>query len=187
METTTVSSDVTYASFWTRLGAYIIDLIITGIPSIVLYLVLTMVYKKSTDSMEYNVISQSVSIAIVIFYYSFFEASSYQGSWGKQILEIKVTDMEGERIDMGTAFTRSLVKAAPALVIFASLFAFGMPKVIPGQMPDFTHPYMLTSTILSLLTIVFYLLAAFTARRQALHDMIAGTVVIKKFSVEKEW
>jgi uncharacterized RDD family membrane protein YckC len=72
------------------------------------------------------------------------EASPKQATYGKQILKIKVTNMQGERIDFAKSFGRNLAK------------------------------------ILSVLTLFFgYLYSFFNSKQQCLHDVVAGTLVIK--------
>ena len=73
------------------------------------------------------------------------ESSVNQGTIGKMALNLKVTDLNGERISFGRATGRFFAK------------------------------YISSITLL-----IGYIMAAFTERKQALHDMIAGTYVIKK-------
>ncbi|MGN6638656.1 MAG: RDD family protein [Mucilaginibacter sp.] len=76
-------------------------------------------------------------------YHVIMESSPRQATYGKQILRIKVCDMEGKRIGMGMAIGRNLLK------------------------------------IFSLMSVVGYLLSFFTKYQQCLHDMMAGTLVMK--------
>jgi len=53
------------------------------------------------------------------------EASPKQGTYGKQILKIKVTDMQGERIDFAKSFGRNLAKILSVLTLFIGyLYSF---------------------------------------------------------------
>lgn len=91
------------------------------------------------------VISFSLLIPPVkIVYNTILEASPKQGSFGKQILKIRVCDLNGERISFSIAAARNLAK------ILSSLFLF-----------------------------VGYLFCFFNKKQQCLHDMIAGTLVMK--------
>ena len=75
------------------------------------------------------------------------ESSSKQATFGKMIVGIIVTDMEGKRITFGKATGRY----------------FG--KFISGF-------------VLS----IGYLMAAFTAKKQALHDILSSCIVINKYN-----
>ncbi len=84
-------------------------------------------------------------IPIVNFiYHAIMEASAKQGTYGKQILKIKVTDMQGERIDIAKSIGRNLAKILSVLTLF-----------------------------------IGYLYSFFNTKQQCLHDVVAGTLVIK--------
>lgn len=77
-------------------------------------------------------------------YHIVMESSVKQGTYGKQLLKIKVCDMQGERITPAHAVGRNLAK------------------------------------ILSVATLgVGYLFSFFNKKQQCLHDMVAGTLVVK--------
>ena len=90
-------------------------------------------------------LSLLVLIPVVNFvYHVIMERSAKQGTYGKQILKIKVCDMQGERISPGRAISRNAAKLFSVMTFF-----------------------------------VGYLFAFFTKQQQCLHDMMAGTLVIK--------
>jgi uncharacterized RDD family membrane protein YckC len=78
-----------------------------------------------------------------IIYHIIMESSDKQATYGKQIVKIKVCDMEGNRISPSRSIGRNLCK------------------------------------IFSLITIVGYLVSFFNKHQQCLHDMMAGTLVMK--------
>ncbi len=78
-------------------------------------------------------------------YFAGFESSAMQGTPGKKIMGIIVTDTDGDRITFGMATGRFLGK--------------GISAIILG---------------------IGYLIAFFTPKKQALHDFIAGTIVIRQ-------
>lgn len=77
-------------------------------------------------------------------YNTLFECSSMQGTLGKALLGIKVTDARGDRLSFLKASARCLCKL-----------------------------------VISPLSIVGFFMAFFTKKRQALHDILAGTVVVE--------
>ncbi len=86
-----------------------------------------------------------VAMAVQILYFTFMESSKTQATVGKLAMGIKVTDLNGNKLDFGKAFVRNLCR------------------------------------LLSNLTfLIGYIIAAFTEKKQALHDIIAGTLVVKK-------
>ena len=147
-----------YAGFWLRLVAVIIDGIIIGcLQSLVFVPLLAAVGLGIAGNME-NMDMQDtgdmvgmlgvivaaasaywlLSICIQIFYYTLMESSKFQGTLGKMALGIKVTDMNGEKLDFVKAFVRNLCKI----------------------ISNFT-------------LLIGYIMAGFTEKKQALHDMIA--------------
>ena len=94
-------------------------------------------------------VAVAVSLLILIpltnfIYHVVMECSDRQATYGKQILKIKVCDMEGKRIDAGKAMGRN----------FCKLFSF-------------------------LTFFIGYLISFFNKQQQCLHDMMAGTLVMK--------
>jgi uncharacterized RDD family membrane protein YckC len=184
METEEVQLPVKYATFWQRFGALIIDGIITSIPTFMFMGYAYFILKMDVQGLEYNKIAQPISFAIAIAYYSLFESGSKQGTWGKQILDLKVTDMTGDRISLNTAFTRTLTKLIPSIIGYTSLFVFGM---IDKNNPDFKGPAFIIPNAMAGVMLIMYLIATITARRQAAHDLVAGTVVLKKYVAPEAW
>ena len=112
---------------------------------IIFIAVITLLF--TADKATQFIIAASVLgiIPIVNFiYHTIMEASLKQGTYGKQILKIKVTDMQGERIDIARSFGRNLAK----ILSFFTLF-------------------------------IGYLYSFFNSKQQCLHDVVAGTLVIK--------
>ncbi|MEI7604546.1 MAG: RDD family protein [bacterium] len=153
----------TYAGFWLRFLAYFIDSIIISIVSIIPISILIAVMSASlvtsttlnssdSTSVQYGAtyfiilfISYIVYPALVFVYYAFMESSKFQGTPGKIILGIIVTDENGQKLTFAHAFGRNLGK-------------------------------ILSSLILS----VGYIMAGFTDKKQALHDILAKTLVLKR-------
>jgi uncharacterized RDD family membrane protein YckC len=159
-----------YAGFWRRFAAHLIDGIVLGIPVTILVALLGV----GTASLSNNINSEEGTVAFVLgflaaysvvfiitfigswLYYSLMESSSNQATLGKMALGIIVTDLEGNRISFGKATGR----------YFSKSLLPGLIAIIP---------------ILGWIgSIAWFVTAAFTEKKQAVHDMIANTLVIKK-------
>lgn len=83
-----------YSGFWRRVGAFLIDLAIVSPFALLL--------------------SQFIPVASTIIalwiYFAAQESSSFQGTFGKRALGIKVTDVNGVRLKFGRASTRLFSK-----------------------------------------------------------------------------
>ncbi len=162
-------SGVRYGGFWLRVVAHLLDGFIIGIPFGVLMLVLFMglggmawLHTHIPDNMDsdqaaanfMNLFGALIGIyALLIFaavalswlYYALMESSERQATLGKVVLNLKVTDMNGNRLSFGRATGRYFAK------IVSGLIPFG----------------------------IGYILAGFTEKKQALHDFIAATLVVR--------
>lgn len=139
----TATTDVKYAGFWRRFIAIHIDLFVIFTIQFCLYAALSAV-----DAALIETFSGALNLSYLVVYWLYFagmECSSYQGTLGKVLVGIIVTDTDGNRISFLRATGRNAGKILSSLI-----FGIG------------------------------YLLAAFTKRKQALHDMPANCLVIRE-------
>ena len=94
-------------------------------------------------------------------YEALLESSKAQGTLGKMAVGIVVTNLEGRRVDFGKATIRY------ALPWLTNLIALVPALALPS----------------GLLLIADSLAVAFTPKKQALHDMIAGCLVVNRSSL----
>ncbi|RZA03436.1 MAG: hypothetical protein EOP11_16095 [Proteobacteria bacterium] len=115
-----------YASFFRRFGAVVLDMLILLIPGIVAGSILPV-----------------IGGALVWFFYApFLESSALKATIGKNLMGIQVGTIEGQRLSFGSAFLREIMKLVSGCCLF---------------LPHF--------------------LALFTERKQAMHDLVVGSVV----------
>jgi len=154
---------VIYAGFWLRFVAYIIDGFISGLAFLILLVPLFILSGAgaalgrigsgediSDNSAVFLGIGFLIGFVGIIFvvswlYHALAESSSWQATPGKKLLNLKVTDIEGQPISFGRASGR--------------FFA----KIITGLIP----------------LGIGYILAGFTEKKQAIHDMIASCLVLR--------
>ncbi|MCB2220500.1 MAG: RDD family protein [Bacteroidetes bacterium] len=168
MENSTITnpetpSAVKYAGFWWRFLAYLIDGVILGTVTWIIYIPLFAVFGLSLYSMSESgmdlddnpavlgsmilvyIFIVGISIVIQWLYFSVLESSKMQGTVGKMALRIKVTDYDGNRISFARATGRHFGKYLSSLIF-----------------------------------LIGYIMAGFTAKKQALHDILANCYVIKE-------
>lgn len=140
---------IDYAGFWKRLVAAMIDLIVLFIITIffstIQYAIRMMTGATRANPNGLLLIISLVSLVIQLWYLFGADNTHAQGSLGKQMMGIKVTDVQGN--PMGSI--KSIVRSVSRLVIFLS---FGLSLLI----------------------------CAFTPRKQAFHDILAGTLVVNR-------
>jgi uncharacterized RDD family membrane protein YckC len=153
------SPNTPHAGFWMRLGAILVDGIIIGaVNTIVMAPLLGQTFQLAVDT-DAGMVTETdflawlttfalSNLAVTVIswlYFALMESSGSQGTLGKRLLGIRVTDLQGGRIGFGKATGRY----------------FG--KILSGMV-----------------FMVGFLMAGFTEKKQALHDMLAGTLVVRR-------
>ena len=59
----------------------------------------------------------SIKILIALPYFALMESSRWQGTFGKQVMGIRVTDLDGRRISLGRATGRFFLKSASTILL----------------------------------------------------------------------
>ena len=156
-------SGVAYAGFWLRLVAFLID----GAISFFLFLILLIpLFILTGAGSALSRIGQGedisddvatfvgigfvlgflvMTVGVTWLYYALSESSSWQGTLGKKLLNLTVTDLNGQPISFGRASGRYFSKFITNLIPLA----------------------------------IGYILAGFTEKKQAIHDMIASCLVLR--------
>lgn len=146
---------VVYAGFVRRWAALLVDSLVLGAISFMLFFVLALLFGMSAladDSSDAFgttrvLMLYPLAFAIGLLYFALQESSVHQATLGKRALGIKVTDLTGRRISFAHAVGRWFAAALSYLTLY-----------------------------------IGFLMAAFTARKQALHDMVAGTLVVDRWA-----
>jgi uncharacterized RDD family membrane protein YckC len=133
-----------FGSFDQRLLANALDWFFVAGACILIAFVVVLFIDDKTVGLSILLSLFAIVPVIKLVYHIILESSSKQATYGKQILKIKVCDMQGGPISFGHAAGRNLAKIFSVLTFFAG-----------------------------------YLLSFFNKQQQCLHDMIAGTLVMK--------
>jgi len=144
-----------YAGFWKRFGAFIIDSVVLVVITCVCAVIAVIVFGAAMFSTLFSTfLGAFLAIIAVVGYYLFaivlgwlyftlMESSARQATLGKMAMGIVVIDINGNRISFVRANIRYWSKILSSFIFF-----------------------------------IGYILAAFTEKKQALHDLIANTFVI---------
>jgi len=114
-----------FAAFDQRLLASVIDhFLIFIIYSLIILVSYAFIEGKDQRIMAFLIPLPSVLI-IKLIYGSFAEASTSQGTVGKRLMNIKVTDLEGNRVSLGKSLIRNFSKILSVIpVFFGYLYSF---------------------------------------------------------------
>lgn len=124
---------IDYAEYLPRVGAALLDglflVLFQCIPGGFIGFVFMVAAGNNPDAQSAalaaaNLCSGLLGMVISFLYYVLFETSQKQGTWGKQIVGIKVTDMNGDRLTAGRAIGRWFAK-------FLTGCTFGVGLLMP--------------------------------------------------------
>jgi len=117
-----------YAGFWLRFAAYLIDAIILSLVFAPLGFVLGIVLGATGNAQDpdlmlaSNGLINAGSIVAGWLYSSLLESSSWQGTVGKKLCGLRVTDMDGYQISFGKATGRYFGKILSSLICLVGFF-----------------------------------------------------------------
>lgn len=151
------NTQVEYASWGSRLGAYLIDLIIhLVVLGIILYFVFDSRFMKDIQQLPLEEFISTFLVVLSVpmfimswFYYALFESSSKQATFGKLIVGLKVQDSK-------TVLPISFGKATGR----------HFSRLLLGYIP--------------LINFLDYLAPLWSDKKQAWHDSMSSCVVVKK-------
>lgn len=147
-------TEPSYAGFWIRLLAYVIDSLILSVIfcplgfSVGLVGAAAEVDENSPAWLGLNFLLNGVSVLTGWLYFGLMESSSWQATLGKRLVKLKVTDVNGYPLSFGKATGRYFGKLLSGMICF-----------------------------------IGFIMVAFTEKKQGLHDMLAGTLVLKDVPV----
>lgn len=156
-----------YKTLGRRFGAIVLDsfilMPITGVASFIFFFI---------DLTPNKVISSMIPGFISVFYYILMHAYNGQ-TFGKMAAKVKVLNDSETPINFGQAVLRSLPQLFPVMFAFSSLTA---------NQSDESSIKFWASIIYGLVSLFFILdviVCLTNEKHRALHDFIAGTIVIK--------
>lgn len=192
-------SEPEYAGFWLRCFALCLDDFVLGcigalnvllLSGVLYYLLKVSGANLHSEMIQLlamallNGISFLLNLLIGWLYYSLMESSEAQATVGKMVTRLRVTRKDGARLSFARASVRFWARMGHVFVLSivgvltgAVLLGLCLPGI--NTLADVALFFGILSMGLFFGGVAGYLPALFTARRQTLHDLIAGTVVVK--------
>lgn len=155
-----------YASFFPRVGATLLDGLFLSCFTVMLFFLCVLLFaiigNMTPVPADSSAVAAEVMVATLgpallgiwlvganlvgVAYYTVLDSSRKQGTWGKQIVGLKVVTLDGQRLSTKRALARCLCRYV------ASLLPLG----------------------------IGFLMAAFTEKKQALHELMAGCLTVNQ-------
>lgn len=190
--TSSVADNVIYGGFWRRLAANLVDALILFVPLGLLLLVTWMWF-----SVWLAILTQFIGFGASAFYTTYFHAK-HGATPGKMLAGLVVRRLNFEPISWNEALKRSAIDYA----LFATnliAHVFTVTTVPPESLVDVSiwdyskvlqaHQSPLAAWGQSLYNLWFWgevIVLLFNDKKRALHDFLAGTVVIVEESLAQE-
>lgn len=128
-EVSTESSG-SYAGFWVRLIAFLIDGVILLIPIAICFGI-----AGSSNTWLGYFLSWIVGFA----YFAFLESSSRRATFGKQAMGLIVTNMDGSQLTLQEASIRYIAKLVSAVIIYIGFIMIGFTEKKQGLHDMIAH------------------------------------------------
>jgi len=177
-----LADSFTYASFWRRAAALMLDMVF-----VMVGIILLQTFSKGSLT---TAIAAVPLQGFLFWFYVFYQHGKDGQTWAKRLLKIKVVTVDGNPVDFPTSGLRSIICFLESVPwVLATMLALSK---IPSSMYLPLEPEQMRALELSLRpewygTTDWIVLALFlteiscyflTSRRQSLADLIAGTVAI---------
>lgn len=160
-----------YAGFWPRLGALVVDLlVVSSVGFLAVWVLSGLASQTLAMTMEFLVVVVSSA-------YNIYFLGRWGQTIGKAVLGIRVVALDGSP----AGFQRALYRHAVDLVlslITAALNVLALASGLSATNEQGTSARVIVETIEGLWVASEFIVLFLNEKRRALHDFIAGTVVI---------
>ncbi|QUL56011.1 RDD family protein [Paenibacillus tritici] len=167
-----------YVGFWSRVLVTFIDFVILALPTFVL------------DRMSISVAVSAGSVFplfiqfALLMGFNVFMVVKYGGTPGKLILGMRIVDGDGRYPGLKQALIRDCLFIINGfLAVIVSLNSEEL-SAVSSSLANWSPLATDLNVILGWVVVADCLIVAFTQRNRALHDMVAGTYVVKKTSLD---
>jgi uncharacterized RDD family membrane protein YckC len=108
-------------------------------------------------------------------YFTLTEGSRWEATLGKRLLGLRVVNAQGGRAGYGRALLRTVVKLLPWELTHLSLM-LPVPMWSEGASASIRPGLIVANALI----VVYLATALLTPRKQSVHDLVAGTLVVQR-------
>ncbi len=181
-----------YASWGARLGAYILDVLILLIPSVIVGLITGLGFtasfnltgsSSSASSLGMYIIGTVLNLIINTAYFAYFHGTTGQ-TLGKKVLNIRVIRRNNQPMDFIIAVKRMAITiASSVLSLILGMISFNtINDIAAGNLSAATSSFGflgIINFVVSIGILLDYLWPLWDSQKQSLHDKIADTLVVR--------
>ncbi|MBM7841657.1 RDD family protein [Herpetosiphon giganteus] len=169
-----------YAGWGARLGAYILDVLVLLIPSVLVSVItgggvaasFNLTGNRTASSVAMLIIGTLLNLVITYGYFIYFHGTTGQ-TIGKKVLNIRVIRRNNQAMDFVAAAKRlAITFASSAVSLLLGIVTFGDSLTTFGI-------FSLINLAFSIAVLLDYLWPLWDPQKQALHDKVADTLVVR--------
>lgn len=176
--TAPVAPQEKFASFPERVFSGVLDAVLLSVAETILICSSTMFFHG--DRFPWSVLSHAGLPFLVSFlYYPMLESSAWQGTVGKKIFGLRVTDIYGKRFTITRAICKQALQAVAGSILFGSVFLF-CTMYSDRTATEPTAAFYVGILVANLLYFSMHFVIIFTQKKQSLFDKMTGRLVYKR-------
>lgn len=153
------------ASVHRRFCAYLIDVAILLIPTLLIILLLG----------DFPLVLHLSYMCLNCSYFTYFISSAVHATPGQQLMNIYTKNLDNSKISLSLAFDRSISQ-------FFLPMLHNLIIILIKFFQTLVNALSTLEVIIVMLTLCWYLVACFSQKKQAYHDMLFGTIVVRKMN-----
>ncbi|MBO0743648.1 MAG: RDD family protein [Candidatus Dormibacteraeota bacterium] len=184
---------VAYAGLGLRLGAVAVDgvlgVVVAAVVVFVSYVFLDIAAISTRDisAAQFVLTGFAVLVILVVVFWIYdagLESSPARGTVGKRAMRLVLIDKYGRQASFARATGRHFVKFVPLFLTVVLLY-LSIPALVGGFVNVLTLGVALIGLVFLVCVLMEILMSAWTRQRQGLHDLIAGTLVVRRDSLSR--
>lgn len=184
---------VAYAGLGLRLGATAIDallgVVIAALVVFLSYVLLDIaaISTREISGAQFVLTGLAVLVILVVVFWIYdagLESSPARGTVGKRAMRLVLMDRYGRQVSFARATGRHFVKFVPLFLTVVLLY-LSIPALIGGFVNVLTLGVALIGLVFLVCVLIEILMSGWTRHRQGLHDLIAGTLVVRRDSLSR--
>lgn len=158
--------DFKYFGFWKRVLMRLIDFVILIVPYLILYRL------SVTFSTQFHSLIPYIGLWIVSCGYYILMVYRFGGTPGKLIMKARIVDHQGHKLTISRSIRRS---------VFYILYGIVMVLIFNDEILNgvIDSPLQALADFIAIVYLLSDLFVVFNKKKKALHDFIAGSLVVK--------
>ncbi len=160
------TSAMRISGFWVRIGAWVLDALILGIPALFVGFFLFDFFARLGAA------GHLLGLGIGLCYFGLLNSSLGKGqTLGERLVGIEVVDREGRHLSPARSLLRYAILATP-------FYLSGIPALAGLSLTSWGY-IVISDIVFAFGWMIFYLYVFNSRTRQSLHDLVAGSYVVK--------